>query len=150
MKKLEANNIEFEFHHPTASAIFKRCTYQSLSRPSQSHLFPFDQKQRCTWRDNVTCWISIFSITLLYSQNVTNPTYRRESLSFTYAANGQTSEYFSWEFLKIENYQIKTAQKILTDFLCETTGLCVKIMISRRQANGKLGHVVEIRVCRLT
>ena len=32
----------------------------------------------------------------------------------------------------------------------QTTCLCVEIMNSRRQANGKLGHVVQIRDCRLT
>ena len=30
------------------------------------------------------------------------------------------------------------------------SSLCVEIMNSREQANGKLGHVVQIRVCRLT
>ena len=34
--------------------------------------------------------------------------------------------------------------------LGEATNLCVEIMSSRRQANGKIGHVVQIRVCRLT
>ena len=31
----------------------------------------------------------------------------------------------------------------------ETTNLCVEITNNRRQAKGKLGHVVQIRVCRL-
>ena len=47
---------------------------------------------------------------------------------------------------KQKNEQIKTAQKILMDKkLPETQGatnLCVEIMNSRRQAKGKLGHVV--------
>ena len=30
------------------------------------------------------------------------------------------------------------------------TDLCVEIMNSKRQVMGKLGHVVQIRVCRLT
>ena len=34
--------------------------------------------------------------------------------------------------------------------LGETSNLCVEIMSSRRQAEGKTGHVVQIRVCRLT
>ena len=34
--------------------------------------------------------------------------------------------------------------------LRETTNLCVEIMNSKRQVKGKLGHVVQIRVCRLT
>ena len=32
----------------------------------------------------------------------------------------------------------------------ETTNLCVEIMNSRRQAKGKRGHVVQIRVWLLT
>ena len=45
----------------------------------------------------------------------------------------------------------KTAQKILLDKkLRETTNLCVEIMNSRRQAEGKLGRVLQIRVCVLT
>ena len=34
--------------------------------------------------------------------------------------------------------------------LRETANFCVEIMNSGRQAKGKLGHVVQIRVCRLT
>ena len=34
--------------------------------------------------------------------------------------------------------------------LLETIILCVEIMNSKRQVLGKLGHVVQIRVCRLT
>ena len=34
--------------------------------------------------------------------------------------------------------------------LRETTNVCLKIMTSKRQVKGKLGHVVQIRVCRLT
>ena len=33
--------------------------------------------------------------------------------------------------------------------LRETTSLCVEIMNSERQVKGKLGHGIEIRVCRL-
>ena len=33
--------------------------------------------------------------------------------------------------------------------LRETTKLCVEILNSRRRAKGKLGNMVEIRVCRL-
>ena len=62
----------------------------------------------------------------------------------------QTSD-SSWEFLKIENEQIKTAQKIFMDKkLRETTYLCVEIMNSKRQVKGKIGHVVQIHFCRLT
>ena len=34
--------------------------------------------------------------------------------------------------------------------LRETTNICVEIMDSKRQVKGKLSHVVQIRVCRLT
>ena len=34
--------------------------------------------------------------------------------------------------------------------LRETTNLSVEIMNSKRQVMGKLGHVVQCRVCRLT
>ena len=34
--------------------------------------------------------------------------------------------------------------------LQETTNLGVEIMSSKRQVKGKIGHVVQIRVCRLT
>ena len=34
--------------------------------------------------------------------------------------------------------------------LRETTNLCVEIMNSERQVKGKLAHVVQIRVCRLS
>ena len=34
--------------------------------------------------------------------------------------------------------------------LRETTNLFVEIMNSKRQVKGKLGHAIQIRVCRLT
>ena len=34
--------------------------------------------------------------------------------------------------------------------LRETTKLCVEIMNRKQQVKGKLGHVVQIHVCRLT
>ena len=34
--------------------------------------------------------------------------------------------------------------------LRDTTNLGVEIMNSKQQAKGKLGHMVQIRVCRLT
>ena len=34
--------------------------------------------------------------------------------------------------------------------MSESTNLCVEMMNSRRQAKGKLAHVVQIRVYRLT
>ena len=70
-----------------------------------------------------------------------------ESLSFTYTPNVRIK---LRSHLKIENEQIKTAQKILMDKkLHETTKfLCAEIMNSRRLAKEKLGHGVQIRVRR--
>ena len=34
--------------------------------------------------------------------------------------------------------------------LLETTKLCVKIMNSKQQVKGKLGHMVQVRICRQT
>ena len=45
----------------------------------------------------------------------------------------------------------KQLKKILMDKkLSETTNLGVEIRNSKRQVKRKLGHVVQIRVCRLT
>ena len=44
--------------------------------------------------------------------------------------------------------QLKTIR--MDEKLRETTNLVVGIMNSKRQVKGKLGHVVPIRVCRLT
>ena len=64
-----------------------------------------------------------------------------ESLSFTYTANGKRQ-------IQVENFANKKwADKNgshMDEKLRETTNLCV------RQAKGKIGHVVQIRVCRLT
>ena len=38
----------------------------------------------------------------------------------------------------------------MNEKLRETINLCVEIMSSKRQVKGKLGHVIQIRVCRLT
>ena len=49
-----------------------------------------------------------------------------------------------------EKEQIKTAQKIVVDKkLRETNYLCEEIMNSKRQVKEELGHVLQIRVCRL-
>ena len=73
-----------------------------------------------------------------------------ESLNFTYTTNGKRQiqvENFSKQKMSRQN-KLKT---ILMDkkFL-EASNLCVEIMNSKRQVKGKLGHVVQIRVCRLT
>ena len=50
----------------------------------------------------------------------------------------------SWEFLKIENEQIKQLKTIPMDNkLREATNLCEEIMSSKRQVKEKLGHVVK-------
>ena len=58
----------------------------------------------------------------------------------------------SSEFLKIENEHIKTAQNNSYGLkkLRETTNLRVEITNSKRKINEKFGHVVQIRVCRMT
>ena len=73
-----------------------------------------------------------------------------ESLSFTYAANGKRQ-------IQAENFskQKKSKQKQLKTILMdkkwrETTNLCLEIMKTKRQVKGKLGHVLQLRVCRLT
>ena len=51
----------------------------------------------------------------------------------------------------MKNEQLKTAEKILVDKkFRQTTSLCVEMTNSWREAKGKLGHVVKIRVCCLT
>ena len=54
--------------------------------------------------------------------------------------------------LKIEHEQIKTAQNNSYGLkkLRETTYFCIEIMNCKRQVNGKIGHVAQIRVYRLT
>ena len=50
----------------------------------------------------------------------------------------------SWEYLKIENEQIKQLKTIPMDKkLRETTNLCEEIMSSKRQVKEKLGHVLK-------
>ena len=50
----------------------------------------------------------------------------------------------------MENEQIKQLKTILMDKkLWETTHLCLEMINSQRQVKGKLGHVVQIHVCRL-
>ena len=73
-----------------------------------------------------------------------------ESLSFTYTANGKRQ-------IQAENFskQKKSKQKQLKTILMdkkwrETTNLCLEMMKSKREVKGKLGHVLQLRVCRLT
>ena len=56
----------------------------------------------------------------------------------------------SWEFLREKNKQIKTVQKSsYGENWLETTYFGVEVINSKRQLRGKLGHVVQIHVCRL-
>ena len=77
-----------------------------------------------------------------------------ERLRFTFTANGkrQTSD-LSWEFLKIENKQIKTVQNNSYGWNWrETTYFWVEVINSTRQSGQlreKLGHEVQIHVSRL-
>ena len=58
----------------------------------------------------------------------------------------------SWESLKIENEQIKTAQNNINmdKKLRETTILGEEIMNSKQQVKRKLGLMVQIRICLFT
>ena len=61
----------------------------------------------------------------------------------------QTSD-SSWEFLRIEKKQIKTVQNnSYTKNWRETTYIWVEVINSKRQLQGKCGHVVQINFCRL-
>ena len=67
-------------------------------------------------------------------------------LSFTYTANGKLriSQNRKWTD-KNSSKQILMGDKKLP----ETTNLGVEMMSSKREVKRKLGHVVQIRVCRL-
>ena len=61
----------------------------------------------------------------------------------------QTSD-SSWEFLTIENKQIKPVPNdSYGKNWHKTTYFCLKAIKSKRKLRGKLGHVVQIHVCRL-
>ena len=70
-----------------------------------------------------------------------------EFFDLTYTANGKRQ-------IQVENFSNrKWADKnssYMDKKLGEVTKLWVEILSSRRQANGKIGHVVQTRVCRLT
>ena len=56
----------------------------------------------------------------------------------------------SSKFLRIENKQIKTVQKdSCGQNWHKTTYFCVEAINIKRKTKGKLGHVVQIHVCRL-
>ena len=68
---------------------------------------------------------------------------------FTYSANNESQIQLKLRICQ-EKEQIKTAQKIVVDKkLRETNHLCEEIMNSKRQVKEELGHVLQIRVCRL-
>ena len=61
----------------------------------------------------------------------------------------QTSD-SSWEFLRIENEQIKTVPNdTYGQNSHKTTYFCVEAIESKRKIKGKLGQVVRIHACRL-
>ena len=67
----------------------------------------------------------------------------------TYSANNKSQIQFKLRISQ-EKEQIKTAQKIVVDKkLRETNYLCEEMMNSKRQVKEELGHVLQIRVCRL-
>ena len=68
---------------------------------------------------------------------------------FTYSANSKSQIQLKLRICQ-EKEQIKTAQKIVVDKkLRETNHLCEEIINSKRQVKEELGHVLQIRVCRL-
>ena len=61
----------------------------------------------------------------------------------------QTSD-SSWKFLRIENKQIKTVPNDSYGYIWhKTTYFCVEAIENKRRISEKLGHVVQIHVCRL-
>ena len=67
-----------------------------------------------------------------------------ERLRFTFTAYGKRQK-----FLRIENKQIKTVQNDSSgQNWHKTTYFCVEAINSKRKIRGKLGHVVQIHVCR--
>ena len=69
--------------------------------------------------------------------------YVLESFKLHVYGKRKTSD-LSWEYLKIENEQIKQLKTIPMDKkLRETTNLCEEIMSSKRQVKEKLDHVVK-------
>ena len=64
---------------------------------------------------------------------------------FTYTANGKR-QILSWEFLKIENEQLKYSSYGWE--IARNTNLYVEIINSKPQVKEKLGHVVQIRLWR--
>ena len=72
-----------------------------------------------------------------------------EILSFTFTANCKRQ--IQVENFSIENEQIETAQNNFMDKkLREITNLGLEIKSNKRQVKRRLGHPVQIRVCRLT
>ena len=72
-----------------------------------------------------------------------------ERLRFTFTAYGQTAN-VSGEFLRIENKQLKKVQNdSCGQNYHKTTYFCVEAINGKRKIRGKLGHVVQIHVCRL-
>ena len=73
-----------------------------------------------------------------------------ESLNFTYTANCKRqiqAENFSKQKMSRQN-KLKTIR--MDKKFLKASNLCVEIMNSERQVKGKLGHVVQIHVWRLT
>ena len=86
------------------------------------------------------------------ARNAWFPRTKERIESFYIASRTRQTSDSSWEFLKIEKWAYKNRSKqfLWIKRLCETTNLCVEVMKRKRQVKRKLGHVVQIRVCRLT
>ena len=72
-----------------------------------------------------------------------------ERLRFKLNRKRHTSD-SSWEFLRIENKQIKRVQNdSYGKNWHKTTYFCVEAIKSKQTMRGKLGHMVQVHICRL-
>ena len=115
-----------------------------LRRYFDIHLFHIDHNPSCsppTILHNHYCFQILLGITVVPREIEDN-----REIKLNVYGKRKTSD-SSWQFLKIEK-QLKTI--LMDKKLRETTKLCVEIMNSKQQVKEKLGHVVQIRVWRLT
>ena len=91
--------------------------------------------------------INVKSVSVLCKKNC-DTQYIRETKIHVYSIR-QTAN-VSGEFLRIENKQLKKVQNdSCGQNYHKTTYFCVEAINGKRKIGGKLGHVVQIQVCRL-
>ena len=89
-------------------------------------------------------WLSLSASKEHYSKISSNREIKIHVYSIRQTAN------VSGEFLRIENKQLKTVQNdSFGQNYHKTTYSCVEAINGKRKIGGKLGHVVQIHVCRL-